>query len=106
MFCSIALAGCGEKTPASADNTVRTEKQKESTELASETSDENETGNDQEASDNVAALIDAIYVQQRTDDTDAQCAQAKAAWDALTDAQKRADRGRKCRSRLFWQGYW
>ena len=36
----------------------------------------------------MADLIDAIYVQQRTDDTDAQCEAAKAAWDALTDAQK------------------
>ena len=43
---------------------------------------------DQEAADNVDALIDAIYVQERTDDTDAQCEAAKAAWDALTDAQK------------------
>jgi len=43
---------------------------------------------DQEAADNVAALIDAIYVQERTDDTDAQCEAAKAAWDALTDTQK------------------
>lgn len=43
---------------------------------------------DQEAADNVAKLIDAIYVQERTDDTDKQCADAKAAWDALTDAQK------------------
>ena len=43
---------------------------------------------DQTAADAVAALIDAIYVQQRTEDTDAQCAAAKAAWDALTDAQK------------------
>ena len=43
---------------------------------------------DQAAADEVAALIDAIYVQQRTEDTDAQCAAAKAAWDALTDAQK------------------
>ena len=43
---------------------------------------------DQEAADNVAALIDAIYVQERTDDTDAQFEAAKAAWDALTDAQK------------------
>ena len=34
------------------------------------------------------ALIDAIYVQTRTDETDAQCTAAKAAWDALTDAQK------------------
>lgn len=43
---------------------------------------------DQAAADNVAALIDAIYVQSRTDETDTQCEAAKAAWDALTDAQK------------------
>ena len=43
---------------------------------------------DQEAADNVAALIDAIYVQERSADTDAQCEAAKAAWDALTDTQK------------------
>lgn len=43
---------------------------------------------DQEAADEVAALIDAIYVQRRTESTDEQCTQAKAAWDALTDAQK------------------
>ena len=46
----------------------------------------NET--DAEAGARVGKLIDAIYVQQRTDETDAQCAAAKAAWDALTDAQK------------------
>ena len=43
---------------------------------------------DQAAADEVAAMIDAIYVQSRTDETDAQCEAAKAAWDALTDAQK------------------
>lgn len=43
---------------------------------------------DQEAADHVAELIDAIYVQTRTDDTDSQCAEAKDAWDALTDVQK------------------
>lgn len=43
---------------------------------------------DQKAADEAAALIDAIYVQKRTDETDKQCADAKAAWDALTDAQK------------------
>lgn len=43
---------------------------------------------DQAAADHVAELIDAIYVQERTDDTDKQCEEAKAAWDALTDAQK------------------
>lgn len=43
---------------------------------------------DEAAAQKVADLIDAIYVQQRTEDTDAQCEAAKAAWDALTDAQK------------------
>ena len=43
---------------------------------------------DQAAADEMQALIDAIYVQERTEDTDAQIAAAKAAWDALTDEQK------------------
>ena len=43
---------------------------------------------DQAAADEVAALIDAIYVQEWTEDTADQCAAAKAGWDALTDAQK------------------
>jgi len=43
---------------------------------------------DQKAADSVAALIDAIYVQERTENTDEQCTAAKAAWDALTDTQK------------------
>jgi cobalamin biosynthesis Co2+ chelatase CbiK len=33
-------------------------------------------------------MIDAIYVQEFTEDTYAQCEAAKAAWDALTDEQK------------------
>ncbi len=48
---------------------------------------------DQKAADQVAALIDAIYVQKRTEETDEQCANAKAAWDALTDAQKELVKG-------------
>lgn len=56
---------------------------------AEETSSEGEkVMTDQERADEVAALIDAIYVQQRTDQTDEQCAAAKAAWDQLTEAQK------------------
>ena len=43
---------------------------------------------DQMAADKVAKLIDDIYVQERTDQTDDQCTQAKAAWDALTPAQQ------------------
>ena len=43
---------------------------------------------DQAAADHVADLIDAIYVQERNENTDAQCKEAKEAWDALTDTQK------------------
>lgn len=43
---------------------------------------------DQAAADEVAALIDKIYVQERTETTDADCTAAKEAWDALTDEQK------------------
>ena len=43
---------------------------------------------DKAAADNAAALIDAIYVQEWTEETDAQIQAAREAWDALTDAQK------------------
>ena len=43
---------------------------------------------DQAAADAVAALIDAIYVQEWTEETDAQIAAARAGWDALTEEQK------------------
>ena len=49
---------------------------------------ESQEEKDQAAADACAALIDAIYVQERTDTTDADCEAAKAAWDALTDDQK------------------
>ena len=43
---------------------------------------------DEELAAEVAALIDKIYVQEWTETTEADCEAAKAAWDALTDAQK------------------
>ena len=55
---------------------------------ASSASEEVSADADQEAADKVAELIDAIYVQERNENTDEQCAAAKEAWDALTDAQK------------------
>mgnify|MGYP000761519213 CR=1 FL=1 len=55
---------------------------------ASSASEEVSADADQEAADKVAALIDQIYVQERNDNTDEQCKEAKEAWDALTDAQK------------------
>ena len=72
------FTGCGSKK-----ETATTQTQ---TETAAET--ESEEVDDQAAADEVAALIDAIYVQTRNENTDEQCAAAKAAWDKLTDAQK------------------
>ena len=43
---------------------------------------------DEELASECAALIDAIYVQERTETTDDDIAAARAAWDALTDEQK------------------
>ena len=43
---------------------------------------------DEEAAADAAAKIDAIYVQARTETTDADIRAARDAWDALTDAQK------------------
>ena len=72
------FTGCGSKN--------ETETTQPQTETAAAT--ESEEVDDQTAADEVAALIDAIYVQERTDDTDAQCEAAKQAWDTLTDTQK------------------
>ena len=72
LICSL-FAGCGAKNdgePAAVHGT------------------ESESISDEAAAAHVAELIDRIYVQQRNENTDEQCAEAKAAWDALTDAQK------------------
>ena len=61
--------------------------EKETTTEAASTEAESKSA-DQEAADKVADLIDAIYVQERNENTDEQCKAAKEAWDALTDAQK------------------
>ncbi len=72
--CSLALTGCSNDTSETAGDSVQTEDKTESSDKA--------------AADEVAALIDAIYVQERNDKTDEQCEKAKSAWDSLTDAQK------------------
>ena len=82
---SSMIVGCGNTNAV--ETTATTEAATET--ATSETTEAASTEvDDQAAADNVAALIDAIYVQTRNDDTDAQCAAAKEAWDALTDAQK------------------
>ena len=79
-LCAGVLTGCGGAASSTAASSTAGSAAA-SSEVSSEEADEL-------AAQNVADLIDAIYVQEHTDDTDAQCAAAKAAWDALTDAQK------------------
>ncbi len=92
-FC---FTGCGsseETAPGTvADESAQAETE-EITDAETEPETEAEEDADQKAADEVAALIDAIYVQERTDETDQQCIDAKAAWDALTDAQKKLVEG-------------
>lgn len=75
------LTGCGaaQTTPAAKETTEGT---------TTESTEAEQPVDDKAAADEAAALIDAIYVQERTDETDAQCEAAKAGWDALTDTQK------------------
>ena len=81
------VAGCGSSNTAAKDTAKTSETVSSEKTEATETVESTEV-DDQAAADHVAELIDAIYVQTRNDDTDAQCAEAKEAWDALTDAQK------------------
>lgn len=93
---AVCVTGCGSSKETAVESTETQEAapveemaEQEAEETDAETEEEAEdTDVDQQAADQVAALIDAIYVQERTDDTDKQCADAKAAWDALTEDQK------------------
>ena len=82
-LCAGVLTGCGGAASSTASSTAASAA---SSEASSEEADEM-------AAKNVADLIDAIYVQERNDDTDAQCEAAKAAWDALTDTRVKDIKG-------------
>ncbi len=75
MACSMVLTGCSGGDAEK--DTTPTEKETDTN-----------TGKELDAVGEAAALIDAIYVQERTDQTDEQCAKAKEAWDALTEEEK------------------
>ena len=99
MGCMVlSMTACGGNTaaPTTAATVAATEA---ATEAAETTQSQEEI--DQAAADAVAQLIDAIYVQTRNEDTDAQCEQAKAAWDALTDAQKELVEGEEASPEYF-----
>lgn len=90
LMASLCISGCGNNNDEKEKKSVE-ESTKPATDNKSADENKDEKSNadsNKEAADKVAALIDAIYVQERTDETDKQCEDAKAAWDALTDAQK------------------
>ncbi|MBR1856355.1 MAG: sirohydrochlorin cobaltochelatase [Oribacterium sp.] len=98
VLTSVTMAACestsvpeaGAETEAAAVQETETAEEttggakEETTAASGEASEED----DKAKADHVAELIDAIYVQERNDDTDDQCSEAKEAWDALTDEQK------------------
>lgn len=81
MLGTVCVTGCGNSQETVTPNSTAIQETRNPD--AKENADA-----DKKAANEVAAKIDAIYVQERTDETDKQCADAKAAWDALTDAQK------------------
>ena len=121
-------AGCGDKqeaadnttagndaepsTEAAASDDAATEEAADDTEAAADDADAADTeeasddtteasDDDQKAADEVGALIDKIYVQERTDTTDEDCKAAKEAWDKLTDAQKELVTGEEASPEYF-----
>ena len=93
------LAGCGGAGASQKDEAAQTEvaaqaddaSQADSTGTSQADSTAQTDGagkTDEELAAECAALIDAIYVQERTETTDEDIAAARAAWDALTDEQK------------------
>ena len=51
---------------------------------------------DKKAADKVAALIDAIYVQERNDKTDAAVCRSEGSMGCTDRCPERISRGRKC----------
>ena len=94
---AVAYASDDTATEESADDAAA-----EDTADDAEAADTEEASDDdQKAADEVAALIDKIYVQERTDTTDDDCKAAKEAWDKLTDAQKELVEGEEASPEYF-----
>ena len=97
----LSMAACGGNSTTATTTAATTEATAEATTEAATEATQSQEEIDQAAADEVAALIDAIYVQTRNDETDAQCEAAKAAWDALTDAQKELVEGEEASPEYF-----
>ena len=75
LMVAVCVTGCGNNVEETTGTATE-----QSNQVDVETEGTEGENNDQAAADEVAALIDAIYVQERTDETDKQCADAKAAF--------------------------
>ncbi|MBQ7678095.1 MAG: sirohydrochlorin cobaltochelatase [Lachnospiraceae bacterium] len=98
LTASLFLSGCGAAggnlTGNATDAAADTQAESSVDAAADEMSDE-------ARAKEVADLIDAICVQEWTEETDALCAQAKEKWDALTDAQKELVEGEEADPDFF-----
>lgn len=92
---SLVLAGCGNSGGAASSSAAK------SSAASSAAGSSASVTDDKAAADNVAKLIDAIYVQEANDKTDEQCKAAKEAWDKLTDKQKEMVKGEEASPDYF-----
>ncbi len=100
-LCAVMICGCGNTAGSTPQETAAEKAPDESTAETEETAaaegadktkeaapSESAAAAETEAADNVADLIDSIYVQEWTPKTEEQCRAAKEAWDALSDEEK------------------
>ena len=99
---TVAFASDDTATEEAADDTEAAADDAEAADTEEASDDTTEASDDdQKAADEVGALIDKIYVQERTDTTDEDCKAAKEAWDKLTDAQKELVTGEEASPEYF-----
>ena len=99
---AVAFASDDTATEESADDTEAAADDADAADTEEASDDTTEASDDdQKAADEVGALIDKIYVQERTDTTDEDCKAAKEAWDKLTDAQKELVTGEEASPEYF-----
>ena len=104
MMGSASIYASDDTAEAATEETADTEEDADAadTEEDADAADTEEASDDdQAAADEVAALIDKIYVQERNDTTDEDCKAAKEAWDKLTDAQKALVEGEEASPEYF-----
>ena len=103
MMGSASIYASDDTAEAATEETADTEEDADAdaAEDADAADTEEASDDDQKAADEVAALIDKIYVQERNDTTDEDCKAAKEAWDKLTDAQKELVEGEEASPEYF-----